>query len=252
MVDTLVRILPGCFKVRCLFAVFIWRSKSCTHVRRRPRSNFVGSLDNGREIDEEVENLQGKFSSRFQFPMSRKSVTSAPEDCPRIRPLKESTRRLSRGEYCRLKRCRLSELSFSALMLAMAPGNGGGLLGNPWLEGALTRSPLLSSPSENGSEPLAPCFSELFRFISLSSCLRSLRLRFLCSFPHQKRSLPVPHDEVSLSLLSPLTFLLTPHSWNLVWYSRQLQACRFLVMMSGSQCRGLRCGLGPSIFRSLQ
>ena len=134
-------------------------------------------------------------------------------------------------------------------MLAIAPGEGGGLLGNSWLEGALTCSPLLS---EYGSESLAPCFSALFRFISLSSCLRCLSLRFLGFFPSWKAFSPSSSRRNMSSLLSLLRFLLTPHFLNLVWCSRRLQACQFLVMMSESQFRGLRCGLRPSIFRTLQ
>ena len=105
----------------------------------------------------------------------------------------------------------MSELKLSALMLAMAPGNGGGLLGNPWLEGALTRSPLVSSSSENGSEPLAPCFSALFRFISLNSCFRSLRLRFLCSFPPSEAFSPSSSGRtISFSFISVEIFTDSP------------------------------------------
>ena len=56
----------------------------CTHLTRRLRSNVVGSFDNGGAIDKEVENLEGKFSSRFQFPMPRRSFFSAPGNCPRV------------------------------------------------------------------------------------------------------------------------------------------------------------------------
>ena len=97
----------------------------CTHLSRRLRSNVAGSPDNGGEIDKEFENLEGKFSSRFQLPMPRKLVPSAPKDGPGVRPLIVFTCRLSRGETCRLAKFRLSELKLSALMLAMAPGEDG-------------------------------------------------------------------------------------------------------------------------------
>ena len=62
-----MKILPECFKVRRLSAVLYDNrspasEKSCTHASRRVKSNAVGPLDNGGEIDNEEENLEGKLS----------------------------------------------------------------------------------------------------------------------------------------------------------------------------------------------